>query len=95
MGTALALRRRKKARETNRAPSRQGIITVGKIPGGPIREIETPGAITVQTAFRKAGIRSLKGYEIQVSGKPAKLTTKVKRGAQVHAVAQVRGGSVS
>lgn len=73
-------------------PSHDSVVTVGKVPGGEFMDVPVTGETTVGEVLRTAQIHSLKGHELQVSGKPATEKTRVKPGDQVLAVAKIRGG---
>lgn len=67
-------------------------VTAGKAPGGKLVTVAFRQGMTVSTALRKAGVKSLKGHALQRNGKRARPATRVKPGDKVLAVGKIRGG---
>lgn len=66
-------------------------VTAGKVPGGEVVEVQLNGRMTVRDVFKKAGVESVAGCDIQITGRPASMDDVVEPGDSVLAVAKVRG----
>lgn len=73
------------------SPTRR-TVTVGKIPGGQIHDVEVDGAVvTVRALFQRIGVQSLAGCELQRNGTVVDEDTVVQPGDMVLAVTKICG----
>ncbi|MBI2633239.1 MAG: hypothetical protein HYW78_02495 [Parcubacteria group bacterium] len=67
-----------------------GTATIGKFPGGDLRDVEVTQGMTIGEVFKKEKI-GVANSEIQKNYKTAKLTDTIQPGDTVLAVTKIRG----